>query len=169
MTNYQIRKTKKQKEAFRLWLAEHLSSCGYQLQEEKYSKSGSNLVVGDVASSEIILTAHYDTPPNFVFPLVMGFSNWLSFAISQLLSVIPLLLLSCLFGSLRAHYPHSFILPLGFLALLLLYVIQLLCGFANKHTANDNTSGIATLLSILEALPQETRKKTCVVFLTRRN
>ena len=43
-------------------------------------------------------------------------------------------------------------------------MIQLMVGFRNKHTANDNTSGIITLTHILENLPEEQRKKVCVIY-----
>ena len=51
-----------------------------------------------------------------------------------------------------------------FLFALIALMIQLMVGFRNKHTANDNTSGIITLTRILESLPQEQRKKVCVIY-----
>ncbi len=43
-------------------------------------------------------------------------------------------------------------------------MVQIKRGIANKHTANDNTSGVATLLAILEDLPEYDRDKVCFVF-----
>jgi len=37
-------------------------------------------------------------------------------------------------------------------------------GYRNKHTANDNTSGIITITRILEELSPEDRKKVCAVY-----
>lgn len=37
-------------------------------------------------------------------------------------------------------------------------------GFSNKNNANDNTSGVATILSILGDLPEEQRAKVCIIF-----
>ena len=37
-------------------------------------------------------------------------------------------------------------------------------GFANRKNANDNTSGVAVLLSLLEDLPLDQRNKVCFVF-----
>ena len=37
-------------------------------------------------------------------------------------------------------------------------------GPANKHTANDNTSGVITLLEIYDAMSEVQRAKTCFVF-----
>ena len=164
LDTYQVRKTKKQKQAFIHWLTNHLLELGYSLQVDTYSKSGNNLIVGDVASAEIILGAHYDTQPNALFPMALGFSNWLSFCASQLITVLPFLVLLGLHALLTSFFPAV----RGFFPVVLLlysaFCIQLMCGVANKHTANDNTSGIATLLSILEGLPQGDRHKVCVVF-----
>ena len=37
-------------------------------------------------------------------------------------------------------------------------------GFANRKNANDNTSGVVVLLSLLEDLPWDRRSKVCFVF-----
>ena len=39
----------------------------------------------------------------------------------------------------------------------------LLCGPANRHNANDNTSGVVTLLEIARTLPENQRHKVCFV------
>ena len=41
---------------------------------------------------------------------------------------------------------------------------HLMFGYRNKHTANDNTSGVVTITRILENLPAEDRDKVCVVY-----
>jgi Zn-dependent M28 family amino/carboxypeptidase len=40
----------------------------------------------------------------------------------------------------------------------------MMCGPANKHTANDNTSGVITLLEIYGHLTEEEKQKVCFVF-----
>ena len=52
------------------------------------------------------------------------------------------------------------------LSLAALYLVLYLFfdGPANRHTANDNTSGVVTLLELAAALPQEQRSKVCFVF-----
>lgn len=160
---FQIRKTATQKLYFATWLKKHLAKFGYEVKTEAYAKNGKNLVVGDVKTAKVILGAHYDTAPNAIFPMIMIFSNWISFIISQFITVIPVFIISFLYtflsyDALRGSNP----IPL--LLFLLLYAVQLMFGFANKHTANDNTSGVATLISILEELPEKDRDKVCVVF-----
>ena len=165
LEKYQLRKSKKQKNEFIGWLREYLSSYDYDLTEDKYSKSGTNIIVGDVDSAEVILTAHYDTQPNFFMPVLMGFSNWFFFFISQLLILVPMALIfeigriifKAIFGN---GIMYAILMPIP----LWLYLIQIFVGIANRHTANDNTSGVTTLISILEDMPPEERHKVCVVF-----
>jgi len=164
LEKYQVRKTKKQKQGFSDWLTGHLSEYGYEVSKDAYSKNGCNLIVGDVESTEIILAAHYDTPPNFFIPVIMGFSNWLFFILSQILLCLPALSLLwlanwVLYNDLVSSW---FLLPIN--VLLVLYTLQITIGLSNKHTANDNTSGVATLISILEKIPEEDKQKICVVF-----
>ncbi len=50
---------------------------------------------------------------------------------------------------------------------LLIYFLMLfllIFGPANKHTANDNTSGVTTLLDIMASLPLDQRDKVAFVF-----
>ena len=162
---YQVRKTRKQKQDFTSWLRHHLSGFGYELKDDGYSKTGSNLIVGDVATAEIIITAHYDMQPNSLFPMMIAFSNWVSFLLSQIIIAFPMLAVyACCFLVFSAIFDTAVASVIGTL-LLLAYCIQMMGGIANRHTANDNTSGVAVLISTLEEMTEEERKKACVVFL----
>ncbi|MFY8331202.1 M28 family peptidase [Vagococcus carniphilus] len=169
LDNYQIRKSKTEKIAFIDWLEQQLGNQNYLLKKEHYEKDGVNLIVGDLKKAKIILTAHYDTQAISIFPIFMGFSNWISFFISQLWAMLPIVPLSFFGGTILT----SGILTLSFkeiiigillISLMLLYCFQITKGIANKHTANDNTSGVATLLAILEDLPENKREEVCFVF-----
>ena len=48
--------------------------------------------------------------------------------------------------------------------LVVLAMFLLMAGPANRHTANDNTSGVTTLLDIMTALPTEARESVAFVF-----
>lgn len=53
-----------------------------------------NVIVGGIDKAKIILTAHYDTPVKFIFPFSYTLSNGkFSFVISQLLMIVPILLI----------------------------------------------------------------------------
>ena len=67
---YQVRKTRKQKQAFTALLQQHIPNL--QVQKMGFPKSH-NLVVGDPKTAKVLLTAHYDTCawlpfPNFITP-----------------------------------------------------------------------------------------------------
>ena len=166
MEQYQIRKSRKQKEAFRAWLRGTLEKEGYHVSEEKKTFS-TNVVVGDPERAKVLLTAHYDTCavlpiPNFITPrnflLYLGYQTLLS-----------LLILGLGFGAEVAMLLLWEDCPI-WAAVGVLYMVigflfwWLLDGPANKHTANDNTSGVITLLETAMALPVDQRDKVCFVF-----
>ena len=166
MEQYQIRKSRKQKEAFRAWLRETLQKEGYQVSEEKKTFS-TNVVVGDPERAKVLFTAHYDTcavlpVPNFITPRNMVF--YLGYQI-----LLSLLILGLGFGAEVALLLLWEDCPI-WAAMGALYVVVgflfwwLLDGPANKHTANDNTSGVITLLETALALPADQRDKVCFVF-----
>lgn len=108
------------------------------------------MVVGDVEEADIILTAHYDTQPNFFIPIFMGVSNYFSFIISNLWMLVvlylPVFLLTYLVFKVTNRFVIAyFVFPIS----LILVIVQQLVSVANNHTANDNTLGVATLLAIL--------------------
>lgn len=167
LNNYQVRKTKEQKANFRVWLNDHLKQLNYTVTEEAYSKKGTNIIVGDLEKAQVVLSAHYDTPPNFFFPVIMAFSNWISFLLSQFFILIPIACFCVLYTAFFIMVVEVEVSGFFFFSLFFLvyaYLLQIMIGFPNKQNANDNTSGVATLLSVLENLPLEERDKVCVVF-----
>lgn len=163
---FEIRKTKKQKSAFRAWLRTTLEGAGYSVKTERGNFS-TNVIAGDPETAKILLTAHYDTCPVLPVPNFITPRNPFFYLLYQILICIPVFLIAI--G--------------GEVALLVLWedcplwaamaTVYLLMGFmlwwimdgpANKHTANDNTSGVLTLLRIASALPAEQRDKVCFVF-----
>ena len=70
LEDYQVRKTKKQKQAFIELLQTYIP--GLQVQKMGIPKS-QNLVIGDPKTAKVLLSAHYDTCaqlpfPNFITP-----------------------------------------------------------------------------------------------------
>lgn len=91
IANYQIRKTYDQKSDFIAWYKERVADLGYDLKIEKTNKSR-NLVIGDLENADVVFTAHYDTQPNSIIPIVTYVSNIFTYIISQILSLWPILL-----------------------------------------------------------------------------
>lgn len=167
MAEMQVRKSKQQKAAFRAWLCGELEAAGYAPAVEK-GFAAQNVVVGDPDKARVLFTAHYDTQavlpvPNFITP-----RNPFFFVLYQVLIVLPLFItVGVVEGLIFAFVPKSvawWLAPLSCLALCGFFMWWIIDGPANKHTANDNTSGVLTLVETALALPPEHRERVCFVF-----
>lgn len=162
--DFQIRKSRKQKEAFRAWLCGELERAGYSPRVEK-GFAAKNVVIGDPDAAEIIFSAHYDTCavlpiPNFITPRNMFF-----YALYQLLFLLIFLVIVFIFDFILFSLDASpaAVIPLSYVLCIFL-CWWILAGPANRHTANDNTSGVLTLLEAALAMPEELREGVCFVF-----
>ena len=163
LSDWQVRKTKKQKLAFIRLMQSRFPELRV---EESQIIHNRNLVAGDLETAEFILSAHYDTCavlpfPNFVMP-----KNILMTVLYSLLICIPFFLIAFGFNFLLALVTDNFMLHY-WLSLILLFGLIILVFFAgipNRHTANDNTSGVITLCELMERMPEEMQKKVLFVF-----
>lgn len=165
LEEFQIRKSKRQKEAFRAFLCDELRKRGYEPRiEGGFSK---NVVAGEPETAKLLFTAHYDTcavlpVPNFITP-----RNMVWYLLYQLLLVALIFALGIAaeVGLLLCWDDCPLWAAIG-----VMYAVILFCGWwilagpANRHTVNDNTSGVLTLLEIAETLPVELRQSVCLVF-----
>ena len=174
---HQVRKTKKQKTAFLGYLRGFAEERGYSLKIEKGSFGARNAVVGDPDRARVVYTAHYDTCPvlpfpNFITPKRIGI-----YLLYQIAIILPILAIffgvSFLLGlgvgllverGLIGEPTADLLAYLGFLVLYFGMLALLVAGPANKRTANDNTSGVITLLSIMDRLPEEERAHVAFIF-----
>lgn len=162
-SDYQVRKTKTQKLRF----IELMKSRFPELRiEESRILHSRNLVIGDLEQARVILSAHYDTCAALPFPNFIMPKSLLITVLYSLLICIPFFLIAFGFNFLLALVTDNFMLHywLTMAMLLGLIVLVFFLGPPNKHTANDNTSGVITLCELLERLPQEQRKKVVFVF-----
>ena len=165
MSDFQVRKSKKQKEAFRAWLCGELEAAGYVPKIEK-GFAARNVVVGDPDAARVIFSAHYDTCavlpiPNFITPRNMFF--YLCYQMLFLLIFLAVVFVFDFTFFLLTDAPAEVGIGLSYL-LCIFMVWWILDGKANRHTANDNTSGVITLLETALALPRSDREKVCFVF-----
>lgn len=167
LAELQVRKSRKQKAAFRAWLRGELEAAGYAPAVEE-GFAARNVVVGDPDRAQVLLTAHYDTQavlpiPNFITP-----RNFLFYLLYQLLIVLPLfLLVGVVSGCIFAFAPETvawWLGPLSSIVICAFFMWWIIDGPANRHTANDNTSGVLTLVETALALPPQHRDKVCFVF-----
>lgn len=168
LTAYEVRKTKKQKEAFRAFLCRELEELGYEPQVESGRSlvTSHNVVAGNPEKAKILLTAHYDTCAVLPFPNFITPRNLLVFLLYQLTVAAVILILAAAVETavLLAFDPPLWVALLTVYAVLGFCIWWMLAGKANRHTANDNTSGVIALLEMAAALPPEDRDGVCFVF-----
>ena len=162
------------KKDFREFISEIATSMGYDAKIEK-NLFAHNVVIGNPETAEIVLTAHYDTPPNMPYhfvkkqvstfgvalPVALGVGVVLTrYAINSQNSDLLEFMLNALQGS-------TYLLD-GVAAASLgigLYSFGLLGG-ENKNNYDDNSSGIIALLALMNYyrnLPESERNKIAFV------
>ena len=168
---HQIRKSYAQKSAFIQYVQSTAAKLGYQSRMEKGYLGARNIVVGDPDTAKVVYTAHYDTCavmpfPNFITPKCIWLFLLYQILVGILLVVIPSILLGALSAGLAVCGIEIDPLLLYDLWLILILAMcwLIMAGPANKHTANDNTSGVTTLLDTMTALPEELRGEVAFVF-----
>lgn len=163
---FPIRKSRQQKDAFLKYAQAAAGKMGYhgKIEENKGALTHRNLVVGEPLRAQVIFIAHYDTPAAALWPDLQTPRNPLFSLFYQML--ITVLLLAVSFGAMLGAQLlvgnarlSLWLLPLTFVGLLGL--IQY--GPANKHNRNDNTSGLAALMALMEAVPQNKREQVAFV------
>lgn len=163
--HYQNRKSRARKAAFRDFLCKQLEAEGIACRLECSPIIHSvNMVVGDVEHAEYIFTAHYDTCavlpfPNFIAPMNLLISIAYQFLLAFLMIMACMVIGVCT-GVLLGPSMAVWCVPLFALAM----VYMLYFGIANRHTANDNTSGVAVLVEAMLSMPLEARERTAFVF-----
>ena len=167
MAEMQVRKSKKQKAAFRAWLCGELERAGYAPRVEE-SFAARNVVAGDPDKARVLFTAHYDTQAVLPVPNLITPRGPFFFVLYQALIVLPLFLaVAAAEGLIFAFVPKSaawWLAPLSCIAICAFFLWWVIDGKANRHTANDNTSGVLTLVETALALPPEHRERVCFVF-----
>ena len=162
---FPIRKTEEQKDAFRKYVLEKVTARGVEARVEKLDKHN-NLVIGNPQTAKAVFTAHYDTPCSSLFPNLMMPKNKLLcrayvFTIIFLflaVALIPAIIIGL--NILQSEVAYAII----FLVLYFGLYFLALRTFTNKHNLNDNTSGVATLLTLIERLSQEQLCQVAFIF-----
>lgn len=166
LDSYQTRKRKKQKTAFIEAITSALENAGYSvsIEEGRQLFHTRNILLGDVEKADVIITAHYDTCalmpiPNFIAPKRIFF-----YLIYQLLlALLMIVFISVpMFLILRID-AISFLAPLMPLIMCALLLYFMMFAVDSKTTANDNTSGVITVLETALSLPNEYRHRVAFV------
>ena len=162
LEKYQIRKTRKQKTAFIEFLRAHYPDLKIEDDAVGYSR---NIVIGNPDTAKAVFGAHYDTCavmpfPNFIMPKSITLSILYAFVL-----VIPMAIIASVVGN-AAGWIFGDPSLTGLFTLLTYWVVLFLMilGPANKHTVNDNTSGVITLIELMDSMTEEERAQSCFVF-----
>lgn len=163
LDKYQVRKTSSQKTAFIAFMKEKYPRL--HVEEGGFPRCR-NLVVGDPARAKMVFCAHYDTCTVMPFPNLITPKNILFYLLYSILVCLPFLALGGVATVLMSFLTDSYaILYWTFLVVYFAaFFGMMLLGPSNKHTVNDNTSGVITLCELLEKLPESVREQICFVF-----
>lgn len=164
LKHFPVRKSKKQKESFRSAVQSYIENLGYTCRFEKGSMGAQNVIIGDPDSAKFLVTAHYDTPAGLPFPNLITPCNAVAFIAYQLLVTIFMLTPSFVIAAIAELLLHEPLLTRA-VYILSLYasIFLMLLGPANRNNANDNTSGVVTVLEMARTMPENLRERVCFV------
>ncbi len=161
---FPVRKTKQQKQAFRDAVQSYAQKLGYTVTIEKGSFGSHNVVIGDPKTARFLVTAHYDTCARLPLPNLITPCNFWLFLGYQLLMTLVMFLVPIAVDVVV--WTITWDSHIGFLAgymTLWVVLVLMMVGPANKHNANDNTSGVVTLLEMARSMPENRRDRVCFV------
>lgn len=161
---FPIRKNKKQKQAFRDSVQSYVESLGYPVSIETRRFGPSNVVIGNPDTAKYLVTAHYDTPAALPLPNLITPCNVWTFLLYQFVIVGMFVLAAIIPGILAGILMNDpeFGSVIG-MAVYWVLLAMMMVGPANKSNANDNTSGVVTVLETARSLPEEFRDQVCFV------
>ena len=162
--DFPVRKTKKQKQAFREAVQSYAEQLGYPCTVESGSLGSRNLVIGNPEQADYLVTAHYDTCARLPIPNFLTPCNFWPFLLWQVVLVLLILGICILMGLGVGFLTGSGAIGswCGYLMIWAILALMLI-GPANPSNTNDNTSGVVTLLEIAKSMPGNQRKKVCFV------
>ncbi len=163
LKEFPIRKSKKQKQAFREAVQAYTSELGLNAKVE-HSGSVHNVVIGDPENAKYLVTAHYDTPAGLLIPNLITPCNLLTYLLYQFVIVGLFFIVALAVRIGLGFLADSPLIP-RFAAITVYWILLLmmLFGPANKNNANDNTSGVVTVLEMARTMPEHLRNQVCFV------
>lgn len=163
LAQFPVRKTKQQKKVFRDAVQAYAASLGYETAVERKSLSCQNLVIGNPENARFLVTAHYDTCANMVLPNFITPCNLMIYLLYQIALVLLLGVIAVVAGMVAGWMMGPSWVRWTAFGVYWLLLLLLIFGPANRNNANDNTSGVVTLLEIARTLPENQRHKVCFV------
>lgn len=159
LTAHPIRKTAAQKDLFRQDVQSYVQELGYTFTLENEKNKAHNMIIGDPENAKYLISAHYDTPASIGIPNVCTPCNLLLAGLRYLAAV--LFGAGCSGGAVLLIKSGMILPGIGLILLILCDLWIMRAAPANVNNANDNTSGVVTLLEIARSLPTVHRDKVC--------
>lgn len=149
---------------FRVTVQQYVQKLGYACYLEKGSFGSRNVIIGNPETAKYLVTAHYDTCAALPFPNLITPCNFFWYILYQVFAAIVMLIPAIGIGVLVGIATKSVNFG-NWTGIILMWatVALMLIGPANKNNANDNTSGVVTVLEIAKTLPENLRSKVCFV------
>lgn len=160
---FPVRKSKAQKQAFRDAVQAYAQGMGYETSVERKCLSCQNLIIGDPENASVLVTAHYDTCAKMLLPNFITPCNLTIYLLYQIALVLLLGVAAVAAGVTAGLILGASWVKWTTLGIYWLLLLLLLFGPANRNNANDNTSGVVTLLEIARTMPVNQRHKVCFV------
>ena len=157
LREYQVRKTRKQKNSFTDYVSDYAKTLGYEIKVEKGSFGAKNILIGNLDTAKVVFTAHYDTCalmplPNFITP-----KNIIIYLLYQLLLTAVIFALSIVAGIAVALINPALSATATLICIYALLGLMMF-GPANKHTAKSSakTFKVPFLSMVISNRPLET-------------
>ena len=144
---FPIRRKKVQKDLFFDYVR---SELGEEIVRVEVIDKNNNIIIGDPEKAKVVITAHYDTPaasvvPNMMLPTNRLLGMMVNMIYPVLLSIACIAIALIAVNLLGLHGEYAAVIYV-FLYLGIFYSTTRLV--ANKHNKNDNTSGVATVMTL---------------------
>ncbi len=156
---FPVRKSRAQKQLFRDYVLEKAADMGYEAHVEKLGGKllpHNDVVIGNLETAKVLVTAHYDTPATIGLPNLMVPANRPVFFLMQMLIALPMIVV--ILGPMLlvdALTDSIFWTELTLIVAWMLMMYLLLAGVPNPHNVNDNTSGTCAVLTLLKRFQKE--------------
>ena len=163
LEQFPVRKTRQQKQKFRRAVQSYAEKLGYPVTEGKGSFGAYNLILGNPETARFLVTAHYDTCANMLLPNFISPCNVALYLVYQVALVLLLIIVAVGAGVTAGFLFGSGAVKWVSLVMYWVLLFLMILGPANQYNANDNTSGVVTLLEIARTMPENQQHKVCFV------
>jgi hypothetical protein len=152
---YPVRKKYQDKTRFIEYVKQEVTEYKIEVQEKRKTR---NIVIGDVENARVVFTAHYDTPaaaliPNIMMPVNKIIYFGYTFAFVGIIVAVSIFLAEVLTWLLNANERQF--TSVAYLGIYFLLVYLTMLAFENKNNKNDNTSGVAAVMSLIKNIDKD--------------